>query len=82
MNCPNCGSQMSYGAPHCETIKVQMECHDCGHYENEYYTPEEQKINELTAATGANLKDCRGALEMCNYSLKEAERILNLGLRQ
>lgn len=78
MNCPKCGRQMTGGAPHCETIKVQMECHPCGHYENEYYTPEEMKVNELTAATGASLKDCRKALEENGYDVEKAESDLML----
>lgn len=76
MNCPKCGNTMTGGAPHCETIKVQMECHSCGHYENELYSSEELKVNQLTAATGASLKDCRAALAQCNYNLTQAEMFL------
>lgn len=76
MNCPKCNSQMSGGAPHCETIKVQMECHNCGHYENEYYTTEEMAVNDLTANTGASLSDCREALEATNYNFGEAVKFL------
>ncbi len=76
MNCERCGNLMVYGAPHCETIKVQLECPACGNISNEYYTPEELQINELTAATGASLKDCRAALEATVYNLVEAEKLL------
>lgn len=76
MNCPRCESQMSGGAPHCETIKIQMECHNCGWIETELYTSEELKVNELTAATGASLKDCRRALEDNGYNLEKAEAAL------
>ena len=76
MNCPNCGKPMSGGSPHCESIKIQMECHSCGHYENELYTPEEMAVNELTAATGASLKDCRLALDATDYNIQRAEQFL------
>ena len=76
MICGKCGSQMSGGAPHCETIKIQMECHSCGNIECEYYTPEEQKVNELTAATGASLKDCWKALTKADFNITLAENYL------
>jgi len=65
---------MNFGAPHCETIKVQMECGNCGQIETELYTPEEMKVNDLTAATGASLRECRELLEKYNYDLVKAER--------
>jgi hypothetical protein len=73
MNCPRCGSQMSGGAPHCETIKVQMEC-QCGHIETELYSPDEQKLNELVAATEVDYQLCREALEKHGYDLEKATR--------
>lgn len=76
MNCERCGNLMTGGGPHCETIKVQMECHSCGNIECEYYTPEEMKVNELTAATGASLKDCRKALTETGFNLEKAEGLL------
>jgi hypothetical protein len=68
---------MTGGAPHCETIKIQMECHSCGHYENEYYTPEEMKVNSFLEATGASVKDCREALEASDYNIAKAEKYLD-----
>lgn len=76
MNCPVCGKMMTGGAPHCESIKIQMECGSCGHYENEYYTREEMMVNQLTAATGASLKDCGRVLETTGDNLERAESFL------
>ena len=30
MKCPRCESEMTGGAPHCESFTSQMECHTCG----------------------------------------------------
>ncbi len=79
MNCPICGERMNYGAPHCETIKIQRECGSCGNIEPEYYTTEELKTGELTAATGASLVECRAALEQNDYDTRRAERVLSEG---
>ena len=76
MNCPNCNHSMSFGAPHCETIKSQKECHRCGHIEAEYYTSEEQQINRLAGSTNKTFTECRKALIANNYNVIKAEEEL------
>lgn len=76
MNCPNCESGMGYGAPHCETIKTQLECVSCGHIEPEYYTPEEQKVNRLITSTSAGFYEIRAALESSNGDEVRARRLI------
>jgi len=68
---------MSYGAPHCETIKTQAECGNCGHIEPEYYTQEEMMLNRLVEQTSAGYKECRAALEESGYDENRARRILD-----
>ncbi|HLM62028.1 MAG TPA: hypothetical protein VK308_14575 [Pyrinomonadaceae bacterium] len=78
MNCPNCGGRMSYGAPHCETIKTQLECGECGLIEPEYYSREELILNELVQQHDeATYQDCRTALENNDYDVRRAERELD-----
>lgn len=75
MNCPNCGNMMTYGAPHCETIKTQLECHVCGHYENDYYTQDEMTTNQL-AAEGWNYPDAVKAVDLGTGQYKLAKELL------
>ena len=73
MICPKCNGNMSGGSPHCETIKIQMEC-DCGHIECEYYSREEMAINELATETVVPFRQLRGILERHGYNVRQARR--------
>ena len=69
---------MSYGSPHCETIKTQAECHRCGTIVPEYYTGDEMKLNRLIQRNeNVRLSDCREALKSGGGDEQRAQRILD-----